>query len=111
MSDNWNEAGIVAFLLGEDLGDVSELRGAMHEARAHLLRAVEILGNEERDGLNDPLHHAVGRALGVLTGALQPPTAVVDDWPEGDEPALTGPHPTAAEEGEAIPWPPAWTRG
>lgn len=105
MSDNWNEARIVAFLLGEDLGDVSELRGVMHEARAHLLRAVEILGDEERDGLNDPLHNAVGRALGVLTGALLPPAAVVEEWPEEDETGLAGPHPTAAEEGEAVLWP------
>ncbi len=105
MSNNGNEARIVAFLLGEDLGDVSELRGVMHEARAHLLRAVEILGDEERDGLNDPLHNAVGRALGVLTGALLPPTVVVEEWPKEDEPALAGPHPTAAEEGETMPWP------
>ena len=72
MNDSWDEAGMVAFLLGEDLGDVSELPGALHKARAHLLRAVEILGQEERDGLNDPLHQAVGRALGALTRALLP---------------------------------------
>ena len=82
----------------------------MHEARAHLLRAVEILGREERDGLGDPLHHAVGRALGALTGALQPPADSAAEWHEEDEPVLAGPHPTAAEEGEAIPWPPEWAR-
>ncbi len=32
MTDDWNETRMVAFLLGEDLGDVSELRGAMHRA-------------------------------------------------------------------------------
>ena len=31
--------------------------------------------------------------------------AVLPDWPEEDKPALAGPHPTAAEEGEATPRP------
>ena len=110
MTDEWNETRMVAFLLGEDLGDVSELRGAMHEARAHLLRAVEILGREGRDGLSDPLHHAVGRALEGLTRALLPQAEGAADWPGEDEPALAGPHPTAAEEGETILWPPEWAR-
>ena len=50
MNDSWDEAGMVAFLLGEDLGDVSDLRGAMHEARAHLLRAARWLATDAGNG-------------------------------------------------------------
>ena len=47
------------------------------------------------------MYTAVGRALWALTQALLPEVA---EWPdEGDEapePAVAGPHPTAAEEGD-----------
>ena len=77
------------------------LRWAALEARAHLLRAMDCLAAEGRDSLMDPVYTAVGRALWALTQALLPETAELPD--EGDEepePAVAGPHPTAAEEGD-----------
>ena len=89
--------------------DDDGLRRAAREARAHLLRAVECLAAEGRDSLMDPVHTAVGRALGALTRALLPEAAELPD--EGDdepEPAVVGPHPTAAEEGNVAWLTPAW---
>ena len=80
--------------------DDEGLRRAALEARAHLLRAVGCLAAEGRDSLMDPVHTAVGRALGALTRALLPEAAELPD--EGDEEperAVAGPYPTAAEEG------------
>ncbi len=81
--------------------DDDGLRRAALEARAHLLRAVECLAAEERDSLMDPVYTAVGRALWALTQALLPETAgLPGESDEGPEPAVAGPHPTAAEEGD-----------
>ena len=81
--------------------DDDGLRRAALEARAHLLRAVECLAAEERDSLMDPVDTAVGRALWALTQALLPETAgLPGESDEGPEPAVAGPHPTAAEEGD-----------
>ena len=81
--------------------DDDGLRRAAREARAHLLRAVECLAAEERDSLMDPVYTAVGRALWALTQALLPETAgLPGESDEGPEPAVAGPHPTAAEEGD-----------
>ena len=74
------------------------LRRAAREARAHLLRAVDCLAAEERDGLMDPVYTAVGRALWALTQALLETAELQDESDE--EPAVAGPHPTAAEEGD-----------
>ena len=84
------------------------LRRAAREARTHLLRAVDCLAAEERDGLMDPVHTAVGRALGVLTGALVAEAAGPDVDEEEPEP-VGGPHLTAAEEGDVAR--PAAARG
>jgi hypothetical protein len=107
MNEECDLAAIAAFLMGQDLDDVSSLRGAMREARTHLLRAMDCLAAEGRDSLMDPVHTAVGRALGALTRALLPEAAELPE--EGDEepePAVAGPHPTAAEEGN-VAWPAA----
>ena len=81
--------------------DDEGLRRAALEARAHLLRAVEFLAAEGRDSLMDPVHTAVERALGALTRALLPEAAELpDEGEEEPEPAVAGPHPTAAEEGD-----------
>jgi len=77
--------------------DDDGLRRAALEARAHLLRAVECLAAEERDSLMDPVYTAVGRALWALTQALLETAELQDESDE--EPAVAGPHPTAAEEG------------
>ena len=80
--------------------DEDDLRRAALEARAHLLRAVECLAAEERDSLMDPVHTAVGRALMALNRALLPEAAELPDAGDEElEPAVAGPHPTAAEEG------------
>ena len=87
--------------------DDDGLRRAAREARAHLLRAVDCLAAEERDSLMDPVHTAVGRALGTLTRALLSEAAELpDEGEEEPEPAVAGPHPTAAEEGD-VDWLPA----
>jgi hypothetical protein len=79
--------------------DDDGLRRAAREARAHLLRAVECLAAEERDSLMDPVYTAVGRALWALTQMLLPEAAELpDESDEEPEPAVAGPHPTAAEE-------------
>ena len=84
--------------------DDEGLRRAALEARAHLLRAVEFLAAEGRDSLMDPVHTAVERALGALTRALLPEAAELpDEGEEEPEPAVAGPHPTAAEEGD-VDW-------
>ena len=83
--------------------DDEGLRRAAREARAHLLRAMECLAAEGRDSLMDPVHTAVGRALGALTQVLAPAAEETDEGDEGAEPAVAGPHPTAAEEGDVGP--------
>ena len=83
------------------------LRRAAREARAHLLRAADCLTAEERDSLMDPVYMAVGRALWALTQALLPEaTELPDEDDEEPEPAVAGPHSTAAEEGD-VDWLPA----
>ena len=86
--------------------DDEGLRRAALEARAHLLRAVECLAAEERDSLMDPVYMAVGRALWALTQALLPEATELPDEDEEPEPAVAGPHSTAAEEGD-VDWLPA----
>lgn len=108
MTEEYDLAAIAAFLMGEDLGDVSALRGAMRVARAHLLRALNCLAAEERDSLMDPVHTAVGRALGALTRALVPTAEHTDEGDEEEEWAVAGPHPTAAEEGDVAWLTAAW---
>ncbi len=48
----------------------------------------------------DPVHTAVGRALWALTQALPEAAELPDEGDEEPKPAVAGPHPTAAEEGD-----------
>ena len=74
--------------------------GAAHPDRALAVEPTLRLTAEERDSLMDPVYTAVGRALWALTQALLPETAELpDERDEEPEPAVVGPHPTAAEEG------------